>query len=57
MQLTLVLGGEKSDARLRAGVDAAAKAVPGAQVRMLKGQTHNVSPQALVPAITDFLAA
>ena len=54
---TLVLGGEKSDARLRAAVEAAAKAVPGAQLRMLAGQTHNVSPQALVPAITDFLAA
>jgi pimeloyl-ACP methyl ester carboxylesterase len=54
---TLVIGGEKSDARLRAAVDAAAKAVPNAQLRMLRGQTHNVSPQALVPAVTDFLAA
>jgi pimeloyl-ACP methyl ester carboxylesterase len=54
---TLVIGGEKSDARLRAAVDAAAKAIPNAQLRTLKGQTHNVKPEVLTPVVADFLAA
>lgn len=54
---TLVIGGGKSEARLRAAVDAAAKAIPDAQLRTLKGQTHNVKPEALTPVVTDFFAA
>ena len=54
---TLVMGGGKSEARLRAAVQAAAKAVPNAQLRTLKGQTHNVSPEALTPVVTEFFAA
>jgi len=54
---TLVLGGEKSDARLRAAVDAAAKAIPNAQLRTLRGQTHNVKPEVLTPVVADFFAA
>jgi pimeloyl-ACP methyl ester carboxylesterase len=51
---TLVIGGGKSEARLRAAVEAAARAVPNAQLRTLKGQTHNVSPEALTPVVTEF---
>jgi len=54
---TLVIGGGKSEARLRAGVEAAAKAVPNVQLRILKGQTHNVSSDALAPVVTEFFAA
>ena len=54
---TLVVGGGKSDARLRAAVEAVAKAVPGARLRILEGQTHNVSPEALTPVVTEFFAA
>jgi pimeloyl-ACP methyl ester carboxylesterase len=53
---TLVVGGGKSDARLRAAVEAAAKAIPNAQLRTLPGQTHNVRPEALSPVVTDFFA-
>jgi hypothetical protein len=31
--------------------------VPGAERRFLKGQTHNVSPQALAPVLTEYFAA
>jgi hypothetical protein len=54
---TLVIGGTKSDARLRAAVDATTKAIPNAQLRTLKGQTHNVKPEALTPVVTDFFTA
>jgi pimeloyl-ACP methyl ester carboxylesterase len=54
---TLVIGGEKSDARLRVAVEAAAKAIPNAQLRTLKGQTHNVKPEVLTPVVADFFAA
>jgi pimeloyl-ACP methyl ester carboxylesterase len=54
---TLVIGGEKSEARLRAAVDATAKAIPNARLRTLRGQTHNVKPEVLAPVATDFFAA
>ena len=54
---TLVMNGSKTDARLVRAAQAVAAAVPGAQHRTLAGQTHNVSPGVLVPALVDFLAA
>ncbi len=54
---TLVIGGEKSETRLRVAVDAAAKAIPNARLRTLKGQTHNVKPEVLMPVVADFFAA
>ena len=54
---TLVIGGGKSEARLRAAVEAAARAVPNAQLRTLAGQTHNVKPEVLTPVVTEFFAA
>ena len=54
---TLVIGGEKSSAELRAAVNATAEAVPGARLRMLKGQTHNVSAKVVAPVLAEFFAA
>jgi hypothetical protein len=33
-----------------------AATIPGAQHRILDGQTHNVTPAALHPVLTEFLA-
>lgn len=54
---TLAIGGEKSDERLRAAVQAVARALPNSQQRMLSGQTHNVKPEVLTPVLTEFFAA
>jgi pimeloyl-ACP methyl ester carboxylesterase len=54
---TLALSGEKSDARLRAAVDAVAQALPNSRQRTLSGQTHNVKPEVLTPVLTEFFAA
>ena len=32
-------------------------AIPTAQLRTLKGQTHNVTPEVLTPVVADFFAA
>lgn len=53
---TLAINGEKTDVRLRHAVQAVAAAVPGAQRRTLKGQTHNVAPKALTPVLVEFFA-
>lgn len=54
---TLVIGGEKSPVELRGAVSAVAEAIPGAKLRMLKGQTHNVSVKVLAPVLVDFFGA
>jgi pimeloyl-ACP methyl ester carboxylesterase len=54
---TLVMHGSKTDARLRNAARAVANAVPGAQHRTLAGQTHNVKPAVLTPALLEFFAA
>ena len=51
---TLVVGGEKSDARLRHAVRELADVLPSGRLRMLEGQGHNVSMEALAP---EFFAA
>lgn len=53
---TLVIGGGKSPAMLRNAVQALADAIPGAQRRMLAGQTHNVSGEVLAPVLEEFFA-
>ncbi len=50
----LVMNGSKTDARLKKAARAVAKAIPGAQHRELAGQTHNVTPRVLTPAIVEF---
>ena len=54
---TLVLGGAKSPAALRKAARAAAAAIPGADCRLLPGQTHNVDVRALAPALTAFFGS
>jgi pimeloyl-ACP methyl ester carboxylesterase len=53
---TLVIGGEKSDARLRYAVRAVADALPNGRLRMLEGQNHNVSMEVLAPVLEEFFA-
>lgn len=54
---TLVIAGEKSPPVLRDAVQAVADTLPGAQHRVLKGQSHNVSMKALAPVLEEFFAA
>lgn len=53
---TLAIGGTKSPAMLRAAVRLVADAVPGAEGRLLAGQTHRVSAPVLAPVIRDQFA-
>ena len=53
---TLVIGGAKSPAGLRAAVHAAVDVIPGAQLHVLPGQTHNVAVTALAPVVTAYFA-
>ena len=51
---TLVLNGTKTDSRLKEAARAIADAIPGAQHHELIGQTHNVKPEVLAPAVVEF---
>jgi pimeloyl-ACP methyl ester carboxylesterase len=51
----LVMNGSKTDPRLKEAARAIADAIPGAHHRELAGQTHNVKPAVLTPAVVDFL--
>ncbi|MFB4274752.1 alpha/beta fold hydrolase [Nonomuraea sp. MTCD27] len=56
-QPTLVLNGADSPAWMaKAGV-AVAAAVPGAVLRVLEDQAHNVAPEALAPELLEFFVA
>jgi len=54
---TLAIDGEKTDVRLRRAVQAVAEALPRAQRRTLKDQTHNVKPEVLTPTLVEFFSA
>jgi pimeloyl-ACP methyl ester carboxylesterase len=54
---TLVMHGSKTDPRLKEAAQAIAATIPGARHRELAGQTHNVKPQVLTPAVVEFLMA
>jgi pimeloyl-ACP methyl ester carboxylesterase len=54
---TLAMHGSKSDVRLQKATRAVAAAVPGAHHLTLPGQTHNVKPAVLVPAVVKFFTA
>ena len=41
---------------MRSAVNAVAQAVPRAKLRMLKGQTHNVSVKVLAPVLVEFFS-
>ena len=53
----LVINGAKTDPRLKAAARAIAAAIPGAPHNELAGQTHNVKPDVLTPAVVEFLTA
>ena len=53
----LVMDGSKTDARLKRGGAGHCEVVPGAQHRELAGQTHNVKPDVLAPAVVEFVGA
>jgi pimeloyl-ACP methyl ester carboxylesterase len=51
----LVCDGGDSPPWMRNGARALADALPNATYRTLEGQTHQVAPEALAPAVTEFL--
>lgn len=53
----LAMHGSRTDARLKLAAQEVAEAVPGATHRVLAGQTHNVKPGVLVPAVVEFFSA
>jgi pimeloyl-ACP methyl ester carboxylesterase len=56
-QPALVLTGGNSPAWITKAGKAVARTIPGAVHRVLDGQTHNVSPTALVPELVEFFTA
>ena len=54
---TLVLDGGASPAWARNAVQALVEALPNGRRVTLEGQTHNVSPDALVPALDEFFSS
>ena len=53
---TLVIAGGASWHWIRDSARALAETLPHGQYRILEGQEHNVSPQALAPVVADFVA-
>jgi pimeloyl-ACP methyl ester carboxylesterase len=53
---TLVLDGGESPAWARRAVQVVVDALPNAQRRTLKGQTHGAAPQILAPVLEEFFA-
>jgi pimeloyl-ACP methyl ester carboxylesterase len=54
---TLVMHGSKTPARLKHAAHATRDAIPGAVHSELAGQSHNVKPGVLAPAVISFLTA
>lgn len=50
----LVGGGEKSPASMQNAVKQTAAAIPGSELKMFPGQTHNISMKALAPVLIEF---
>jgi pimeloyl-ACP methyl ester carboxylesterase len=51
----LVMNGAKTDPRLREAAQKLVEVIPTARHRELAGQTHNVKPAVLAPAVVEFL--
>ncbi len=51
---TLVISGDKSFPVLREAAQELAKVIPGAELRTLPGQTHNVAAAVLAPVLKEF---
>ncbi|PYO98818.1 MAG: hypothetical protein DMD60_03255 [Gemmatimonadetes bacterium] len=53
---TLVISGAKSIPVLREAAQRLSEVIPGAQLRTLPGQAHNVAAAALAPVLKEFFA-
>lgn len=53
---TLVMDGGASPTVMREAAKALAEALPNARYRTLEGQTHEVAPEAIAPALVEFFA-
>jgi pimeloyl-ACP methyl ester carboxylesterase len=53
----LVMNGTKTDPSLREAARVLADVIPAARRRELAGQTHNVKPDVLAPAVVEFCSA
>jgi len=53
---TLVISGEKSMPVLREAAQRLSEVIPGARLRTLPGQTHNVAAAVLAPILKEFFA-
>ncbi len=51
---TIVIVGEKSPQSIRNAVEEVAHTIPRSQLRLLKGQSHNVSMKVLAPSLIEF---
>ena len=51
----LVMYGGDSVAFMRAAAHGLSRAIPGAELREIGGQQHNVAPEALAPVLEPFL--
>ncbi|MBS1528257.1 MAG: alpha/beta hydrolase, partial [Bacteroidetes bacterium] len=51
---TLVAAGTKTSASIQQAAKRLSELVPGSELKMLKGQTHNVSEKAIAPVLIDF---
>jgi pimeloyl-ACP methyl ester carboxylesterase len=54
---TLISGGDKSQATLQQAVKRLSEVMPNAQLKSLKGQTHNVDGKAIAPVLIEFFEA
>jgi pimeloyl-ACP methyl ester carboxylesterase len=52
----LVVWGSKAAKEMAAGNTKVADSIPGAERRVLEGQTHNVTPAALAPVVEEFFS-
>ena len=52
----LVMYGGDSVAFMRLAAEGLSQTIPGAELREVEGQQHNVAPEALAPVLASFLA-
>ncbi|HEY9001932.1 MAG TPA: alpha/beta hydrolase [Mucilaginibacter sp.] len=51
---TLIAGGDKSQVTLQHAVKKLSQVMPNSELKILKGQTHNVAAKAIAPVLTGF---
>jgi hypothetical protein len=50
----LVMGGSKAKPNMRAAVDGVAQSISGSVQKTLRGQSHQVAPEAIAPELVAF---